>query len=1019
MGGTGSDSGLVAVGKGVPDCDDAIRARLRRQHRELLVGRIRIGLWMVIAARLIQASIDLHSYPDRIAPLLPIALIMCAICGGALVTLRRCDSVRQALAVALTAASILWIGIAFSSVFRQGSTSLPIYMVLSIGMAALIPWGVVPQAVAVLTAEVSILAAALWVSGGVASAFSYLGVATLTAFGFSIYLAHRFERTRRVLAQREMEREQAHEALRRSESMLLAMFDHMEDVFYRTDLDGVIEMVSPSVVRYGYTVEHLVGRLDASLYDDLTEYAAVKLALLNDGSVSDFQVSLRRADGTPVPFSMSARLLRDAESRAIGVEGVLRDISQRVRQQQHIAALLELARDTGGTADLGERLDRVQRRTAELLPCDRVITLAWDARRKAYTVLSQSDARVEGLSMHTVPQFVPGTPFADTLAQAQTVVVDSDDGPAWRALLACFQARSLAAVPLHVRGRPIGALVAMNDARRDRFDAEQVELLEGIACHLGGAIEATQTMSSVSPVGIFRVDSEGYGTYVNERCAEIIGMSPAQAVGAPWGNCVHPDDRRRIIPEWIPALQAGRQFKSEYRICAPDGTVTWVLGQALADKGADGRIRGYVGTIVDITERKRAEDALQQSEQRYRTIFSAAPVSLWEEDFSLVKKLIDDVRASGVDDLRGYLDAHPDVVRQGVEAVRVIDVNDASLKLLGAGSRDELLTSLAQVFLPETYAVFKEELLAIAAGATSFESESCMQTLQGERLDILFSMSFPDHAGDFDHVLVSVIDVTERKRAERALASAERAKQDAAHAAADAERRRVARELHDGVLQDLGALKLLLEVQSKREPSEAADQLLQRLRQSLVDIRVVVDDLRTPDATLSLQDAIAAHAQVLTAQRPIALQLDLQALPVVDWAVRDLFRIAQEAIGNAVRHADPTHVTVRLHSGNGRTTLAIEDDGAGFEPNSAPAGTGLLGIRERAVSLGAELDIASRAGGGTVVRVTMPHGRALPGRELARRAISPASAAGAESHNEISGARRRAARPKSAGQGGR
>jgi hypothetical protein len=115
-------------------------------------------------------------------------------------------------------------------------------------------------------------------------------------------------------------------------------------------------------------------------------------------------------------------------------------------------------------------------------------------------------------------------------------------------------------------------------------------------------------------------------------------------------------------------------------------------------------------------------------------------------------------------------------------------------------------------------------------------------------------------------------------------------------------------------------------------------------------------------------------------------------------------------------------VTVRLHSDNGRTTLTIEDDGAGFEPNSAPAGTGLLGIRERAVSLGAELDIASRAGGGTVVRVTMPHGRALPGRELARRAISPASAAGAESHNEISGARRRAARaarPKSAGQGGR
>jgi PAS domain S-box-containing protein len=134
-----------------------------------------------------------------------------------------------------------------------------------------------------------------------------------------------------------------------------------------------------------------------------------------------------------------------------------------------------------------------------------------------------------------------------------------------------------------------------------------------------------QTLADASPAGIFHTDVEGNCLYVNQRWSEITGLSVEEALGTVWTSAVHPDDSDRVTAEWHEAAAATgahtrMPFKSEYRCVRPDGQITWVIGQALAEVGDDGEVKGFVATITDISDRKRVEEALRQSAERERAI---------------------------------------------------------------------------------------------------------------------------------------------------------------------------------------------------------------------------------------------------------------------------------------------------------------------------------------------------------------------------------------------------------------
>ncbi len=139
-------------------------------------------------------------------------------------------------------------------------------------------------------------------------------------------------------------------------------------------------------------------------------------------------------------------------------------------------------------------------------------------------------------------------------------------------------------------------------------------------------------MEQRSPVGLYQTDATGACIYVNERWCELTGLPAEHALGNGWTRALHPDDRERIAAAWSRAAATASPFASEYRLRHPDGAVVWVFGQATPEIDDDGNVVAFVGSVTDISERLRAEDALRTSEARFRALADATATAFWTVD---------------------------------------------------------------------------------------------------------------------------------------------------------------------------------------------------------------------------------------------------------------------------------------------------------------------------------------------------------------------------------------------------
>lgn len=172
-------------------------------------------------------------------------------------------------------------------------------------------------------------------------------------------------------------------------------------------------------------------------------------------------------------------------------------------------------------------------------------------------------------------------------------------------------------------------------------------------------------------------------------------------------------------------------------------------------------------TTEDITAREDARRAEAEQRLLAEGVFEHSPVSLWIEDFSRIRALIEDIRDRGITDFRTFMDVHPEFVHQCMSEIRVIDVNQATLDLFGAKDRTDLLQRLGEVFRDDMEKPFREQLMELWNGKLFHHREVINYALDGSVRHILLHFSvFPGHETDWSRVQVALADITARKKAE-------------------------------------------------------------------------------------------------------------------------------------------------------------------------------------------------------------------------------------------------------------
>lgn len=173
----------------------------------------------------------------------------------------------------------------------------------------------------------------------------------------------------------------------------------------------------------------------------------------------------------------------------------------------------------------------------------------------------------------------------------------------------------------------------------------------------------------------------------------------------------------------------------------------------------------------EIADHKQTAAALKESEARYRCLFEESPISLWLEDFSRVQKYFNHMRASGVTDFQTHFKTHPQEVFRCNSLIRPLDVNKATLNLVGAANKAELKANREKLFTEASLKVMSKGLINLAGGKLKFQGEAALSKLNGDPINVVICLRLaPGYETCMEKVMVSLLDITDRKRAEELLA---------------------------------------------------------------------------------------------------------------------------------------------------------------------------------------------------------------------------------------------------------
>jgi len=720
-------------------------------------------------------------------------------------------------------------------------------------------------------------------------------------------------------------RKQAELELHESEQKYRELFEQSVDAITLVGVDGRLIEANPAWFSlFGYTPDDLGSYNAADVYVEPEGRARFLQAIAMKDTVED-ELQFRRKDGSVFDCHRVVTVRRSADGSIVGYQTVFHDVTETRRAERALResedryrTLMTNLNDVVYEIDAGGRLTFVGPRTLE----------------------------VTGYK----PEDVIGRPFSD--------FVHPEDLPRiadhWRGVTGGavdpveFRMLKPGGEPHYVRisGRAI--------MRNRRFDGST-----GIMTDIDREVEARNALhaseekfralfeQSVAPISLIAQD--GRLIEANDAWFRLLGYSREDMASFNAADLFPSPEMRDDFVRLL--LEAGSLDDYESRIRTKDGTLIDVLRSISVRYNPDGSVLGFQTILRDVTAEKAAEQALRESEDKYRQIFnqSIAAISLLAPD--------------------GHL----------------IDANDAWFRLFSYSREDA--PSIRAADLYPTPELREESVRRLLSSGTLVDDEARVKKKDGTLIDALRSMVVrynPD--GSVLGYLTVWLDITELNRTrDELLASREQLRRLALRIqeAREDERTSIAQELHDHFGQELTVLRLDLESLTTGPPP-AGDAGLIRIRGilQLVDrmsqeVRRVISEMRPGMLDdLGLCAALEWQAGQFSERTGIACNLiptadDTNLSPSVSTA---LFRTFQELLSNVARHAGAHYVDASLISDRDSVYLAVVDDGRGITDDElhSSASLGILGIQERIRACGGNVTFRGEPGKGTTVTVSVP-----------------------------------------------
>jgi len=489
------------------------------------------------------------------------------------------------------------------------------------------------------------------------------------------------------------------------------------------------------------------------------------------------------------------------------------------------------------------------------------------------------------------------------------------------------------ALPLVVAGRFAGARGAARDVReRERLEAE-----------LRDSEERYRDLVQTSPDGVWQADAEGIFTFWSDTATTLTGFRPEAILGRHWSTVVRARAAETAHGVWNQlAGGGGRVVRARLDLVSRTGE-DLPAEVAAVPVIRDGRFAGAHGSIRDLRDQLRLERELRDSEARFRELVQSSPDGVWQTN------------------------------PEG----RLVFWSDAARALLGWEPEELMARHWSAVIAPHAVEEVRARLKPLADGPPGAVARVRSTALRRDGTEIPAEISGVPlyHDGQFGGIQGTIRDLRPQVRLEREL------REQAGALASSEERAHLARELHDSVTQALFSMGLIArsaEVLLERDPGAVKEKLgdLRELqRDALAEMRSLIFELRPGSLEREgLANALRTHVAAVEGRLGLPIVLDVADVGRLPLPTEDaLYRIAQEALHNIVKHARAGTVRIELAREGAEVVLRVSDDGVGFDPREVPDDhLGLAGMRSRAERVGGHLDVHSAPGGGTEIQVGLP-----------------------------------------------